>query len=216
MNQTCFENRCIDNSKKTVIINIMKKFLLVLALLLIPIYIQAAELPNVQLKLRDYHGIIIPQGTFIPVMNTQEISTQSCDEGYKVKFICTNDLYIHETNIIPKDTAFYGYIEKINAPIIGTNASMKIRITKMVYTDGYEIPLRGYLYTSNDNIFGGELSEPAKYIRMAQRQQKVKKTTLQVRASYERKMGTHTTIAPGSNELIIITSPLWVTHTLTN
>lgn len=216
MNQTCFENRCIDNSKKTVIINIMKKFLLVLALLLIPIYIQAAELPNVQLKLRDYHGIIIPEGTFIPVMNTQEISTQSCDEGYKVKFICTNDLYIHETNIIPKDTVFYGYIEKINAPIIGTNASMKIRITKMVYTDGYEIPLRGYLYTSNDNIFGGELSEPAKYIRMAQRQQKVKKTTLQVRASYERKMGTHTTIAPGSNELIIITSPLWVTHTLTN
>lgn len=216
MNQTCFENRCIDNSKKTVIINIMKKFLLVLALLLIPIYIQAAELPNVQLKLRDYHGIIIPQGTFIPVMNTQEISTQSCNEGYKVKFICTNDLYIHETNIIPKDTVFYGYIEKINAPIIGTNASMKIRITKMVYTDGYEIPLRGYLYTSNDNIFGGELSEPAKYIRMAQRQQKVKKTTLQVRASYERKMGTHTTIAPGSNELIIITSPLWVTHTLTN
>lgn len=216
MNQTCFENRCIDNSKKTVIINIMKKFLLVLALLLIPIYIQAAELPNVQLKLRDYHGIIIPEGTFIPVMNTQEISTQSCNEGYKVKFICTNDLYIHETNIIPKDTVFYGYIEKINAPIIGTNASMKIRITKMVYTDGYEIPLRGYLYTSNDNIFGGELSEPAKYIRMAQRQQKVKKTTLQVRASYERKMGTHTTIAPGSNELIIITSPLWVTHTLTN
>lgn len=216
MNQTCFEYRCIDNSKKTVIINIMKKFLLVLALLLIPIYIQAAELPNVQLKLRDYHGIIIPQGTFIPVMNTQEISTQSCNEGYKVKFICTNDLYIHETNIIPKDTVFYGYIEKINAPIIGTNASMKIRITKMVYTDGYEIPLRGYLYTSNDNIFGGELSEPAKYIRMAQRQQKVKKTTLQVRASYERKMGTHTTIAPGSNELIIITSPLWVTHTLTN
>lgn len=216
MNQICFENRCIDNSKKTVIINIMKKFLLVLALLLIPTNIQAAELPNVQLKLRDYHGIIIPEGTFIPVMNTQEISTQSCDEGYKVKFICTNDLYIHETNIIPKDTVFYGYIEKINAPIIGTNAAMKIRITKMVYTDGYEIPLRGYLYTSNDNIFGGELSEPAKYIRMAQRQQKVKKTTLQVRASYERKMGTHTTIAPGSNELIIITSPVWVTHTLTN
>ena len=213
MNQICFENRCIDNSKKTVIINIMKKFLIVLALLLIPTYIQAAELPNVQLKLRDYHGIIIPEGTFIPVMNTQEISTQSCDEGYKVKFICTNDLYIHETNIIPKDTVFYGYIEKINAPIIGTNAAMKIRITKMVYT---EIPLRGYLYTSNDNIFGGELSEPAKYIRMAQRQQKVKKTTLQVRASYERKMGTHTTIAPGSNELIIITSPVWVTHTLTN
>ena len=93
---------------------------------------------------------------------------------------------------------------------------MKIKITKMVYTDGYEVPVRGYLYTSNDNLFGGGISEPAKYVRIAQRQQKVKKTTLQARPSYERKMGTHTTIAPGSNELIILTSPVWITHTLTN
>lgn len=194
----------------------MKKILLILVLTLIPFCVHSAELPNVQLELRDYHGIIIPEGTFVPVMNTQEISTQSCDEGYKVKFICTNDLFLHETNIIPKDTEFYGYIEKINAPIIGTNAAMKIKITKMVYTDGYEVPVRGYLYTSNDNVFGGGISEPAKYIRMAQRQQSVKKTTLQIRGSYERKMGTHTTIAPGSNELIILTSPVWITHTLTN
>ena len=194
----------------------MKKILLILVLTLMPFCVHSAELPNVQLELRDYHGIIIPEGTFVPVMNTQEISTQSCDEGYKVKFICTNDLFLHETNIIPKDTEFYGYIEKINAPIIGTNAAMKIKITKMVYTDGYEVPVRGYLYTSNDNVFGGGISEPAKYIRMAQRQQSVKKTTLQIRGSYERKMGTHTTIAPGSNELIILTSPVWITHTLTN
>ncbi len=194
----------------------MKKILLILVLTLIPFCVHSAELPNVQLELRDYHGIIIPEGTFVPVMNTQEISTQSCDEGYKVKFICTNDLFLHETNIIPKDTEFYGYIEKINAPIIGTNAAMKIKITKMVYTDGYEVPVRGYLYTSNDNVFGGGMSEPAKYIRMAQRQQSVKKTTLQIRGSYERKMGTHTTIAPGANELIILTSPVWITHTLTN
>ncbi len=194
----------------------MKKFLLILALFIIPYCAHTAELPNVQINLRDYHGIIIPEGTFVPVMNTQEISTQSCDEGYKVKFICTNDMFLHDTNIIPKDTEFYGYIEKINAPVIGTNAAMKIKITKMVYTDGYEVPVRGYLYTSNDNLFGGGISEPAKYVRIAQRQQKVKKTTLQARPSYERKMGTHTTIAPGSNELIILTSPVWITHTLTN
>ena len=194
----------------------MKKFLLILALIIMPYCAHTAELPNVQINLRDYHGIIIPEGTFVPVMNTQEISTQSCDEGYKVKFICTNDMFLHDTNIIPKDTEFYGYIEKINAPVIGTNAAMKIKITKMVYTDGYEVPVRGYLYTSNDNLFGGGISEPAKYVRIAQRQQKVKKTTLQARPSYERKMGTHTTIAPGSNELIILTSPVWITHTLTN
>ena len=141
----------------------MKKLLLILVLLLISSIAQAEDLPNIQLPLRDYHGIIIPAGTFIPVMNAQEISTQNCQEGYKVKFISTNDLFLHDTNIIPKDTTFYGYIEKINDPVVGTNASMKIRISKMTYADGYEMPVRGNLYTSNNNLFGGGISEPVKY-----------------------------------------------------
>ena len=194
----------------------MKKLLLILVLLLIPTMVQAEDLPNVQLPLRDYHGIIIPAGTFIPVMNAQEISTQNCQEGYKVRFISTNDLFLHDANIIPKDTVFYGYIEKINDPVIGTNASMKIRISKMAYSDGYELPLKGYLYTSNNNLFGGGISEPINYKPMAQRQIRVKKTTIQMVPSYERKMGTHTTIEAGSNEIIILTSPTWITHTLTN
>ena len=194
----------------------MKKLLLILVLLLISSIAQAEDLPNIQLPLRDYHGIIIPAGTFIPVMNAQEISTQNCQEGYKVKFISTNDLFLHDTNIIPKDTTFYGYIEKINDPVVGTNASMKIRISKMTYADGYEMPVRGYLYTSNNNLFGSGISEPVKYKPMAQRQVRVRKTTIQMVPSYERKMGTHTTIEAGSNEIIILTSPTWITHTLTN
>ncbi len=195
----------------------MKKLLSILVLLLLlSVSAKSEELPDVQIELRDYHGIIIPAGTFIPVMNAQEISTQNCQEGYKVKFIATNDLYLYDTNIIPKDTEFYGYIEKINDPVIGTNAAMKIRISKIIYKDGYELPIKGYLYNSNDNVFGGEISAPEKYIKMAHRQQWVKKTTLQLRPSYERKMGEHTTIEAGSNEIIMLSAPAWVTHTLTN
>jgi len=80
----------------------------------------------------------------------------------------TTDLYMHDTVIIPKDTAIYGYIEKINDPVVGTHASMKIRVSKLVYTDGVEIPIRGYLYTSNNNLFGGGISDPVKYKKMAQ------------------------------------------------
>lgn len=194
----------------------MKKILILFGLLLITPCVNSAEIPNIQLEMRDYSEITIPQGTFIPVMNTQEISTQTCSEGYKVKFIATNDLYMHDTNIIPKDTEFYGYIEKINAPVVGTNAAMKIRISKMIYSDGYETPIKGYLYTSNNNLFGGEISEPVKYEKMAQRQQRVKRTTIQLRPSYERKMGNHTVIPTGSNEIIILTAPAIVTHTVTN
>lgn len=91
----------------------MKKLLLILVLLLIPTMVQAEDLPNVQLPLRDYHGIIIPAGTFIPVMNAQEISTQNCQEGYKVRFISTNDLFLHDANIIPKDTVFTAISKKL-------------------------------------------------------------------------------------------------------
>ena len=175
-----------------------------------------AEMEDVQLDMRGYDAIEIPAGTFIPVMNAQEISTQTCSEGYKVKFIVTNDLYMHDTNIIPQESYIYGYIEKINSPIVGTNAAMKIRVSKLVYPDGVEIPIKGYLYNSNNNVFGGGLSEPTKYIKMAQRQQKVYYTTLQIKPSQGRKMGSHTTIPAGSNEIVVLTAPAEITHTLTN
>lgn len=194
----------------------MKKILLILAILLISPCVKADNLPNVQINLRDYAGIEIPAGTFVPVMNTQEISTQYCPEGYKVKFISTGDMYIADQNVIPQNTEFYGYIEKINAPVVGTNAAMKIKITKMVYKNGYEIPIRGYLYNSNNNIFGGGMSAPEKYTKMAQRQQRVHYTTLQLRGSWQRKMGEHTSIPSGSNEIIVIMNPVDITNTLTN
>ncbi len=194
----------------------MKKLIVILGLIFFTGCVQADELPNVQLDIRDYDAIEIPAGTFIPVINIQEISTQYCSEGYKVKFIATNDMYLHETNIVPRGTEFYGYIEKINAPVVGTNAAMKIKITKMVYKDGYEVPVRGYLYSSNNNIFGGELTPPEKLLRIAHRQQRVKKTTLQIRPGNVRQMGKHTVIQSGSNEMIVLTDSAMITHTLTN
>ena len=87
----------------------------------------------IQLEMRNYDEITLPVGTFIPVITTQEISTETCPEGFKTKFISTTDLFMYETNIIPKNTEFFGYIEKIHEPVIGTNASMKIKITKLIY-----------------------------------------------------------------------------------
>ena len=194
----------------------MKKLLIIFGLLIFTNSVQSEELPNVQLDIRNYSAIELPTGTFIPVMNTQEISTQYCSEGYKVKFVVTTDLFMHETNVIPKDTVIYGYIEKINAPVIGTNAAMKIRVSKLVYADEFEIPIIGYLYTSNNNTFGGGISAPEKYTKMAQRQVRVKRTTLQIKPAGNRQMGTHTVIPNGSNEIVVLTAPAEITHILTD
>lgn len=183
----------------------------------------ADTLPNVQLEVRGYDEITLPEGTFIPVLNAQEISTETCPEGYKVKFIATNDLFMYETNIIPRNTEFYGYIEKINEPVVGTNAAMRVKITKLVMADGFEIPIRAYLYSSNGNLIGGELTPPAEWVKMPHYQSKFqgiswnhRGATLQIRPRGTRSMGRHTRIPAGEQQLIILTAPAAITHTLTD
>ncbi len=177
----------------------------------------AAPLENIQLEMRDYHPVELQAGTFIPVINAQEISTQYMTEGQKLKFIATNDLFMYETKIVAEDTIFEGYIEKMNEPVIGTNASLIIRISKMILPDGYELPMKGYIYTSNNNLIGGGMSEPEEWIRMPHYQHKLRGTaSLQIKPGEKRKMGEHTTLQSGLDLIIILTDPLEITHILTN
>lgn len=166
--------------------------------------------------LRDYEGIELPTGSFIRVLVEQEISTAYCDEGSKIKFITTDDLYLHDTNIIPKNSIFFGYIEKINEPVIGTNASMVIKINKLQLTDGFEIPVHGYVYTQQNNLIGGEMTKPEKYVKMPHYQQGFSYGTIQYVPGGTRVMGAHTVIAAGADLMLILSKPLWVTHTVTN
>lgn len=165
--------------------------------------------------LRDYDGILVPKGTFIPVISAQEISTVYGDVGTRVKFISTSDLYLCDTNIIPQNTEFFGYIEKINEPIVGTNASMVIKITKLKFSDDFEIPVRGYIFTNNGNLIGGELTEPAKYIKKASYMQGYPSAVGYV-AGPTRKMGEDKVIASGADLIIMLAAPLQITHTVTN
>lgn len=189
----------------------MKKLLITLFILISGLCCFAAE----NGELRDYDGIQLSKGTFIPVISAQEISTQYCDEGTQVKFISTTDLYLYETIVVPQDTEFYGYIEKLNEPIVGTNASMMIKITKLKFIDGYELPVRGYIYVNNSPVIGGELTEPETYVKKPSYRQGFKFAYGWVPGP-SRRMGEHKVIASGADLLIILTSPLYITHTVNN
>ena len=200
----------------------MKRLLIVLFMLIgMPLF--AEELDNVQLPMRDYDGIELPAGAFIAVMSAQDISTQYCPVGYKVKFISVDDLFLHDTIVLPRGTVFYGYIEEIHDPVVGTHASMKIKITKLVLADGFEIPMKAYIYSSNNNLIGGGLTPPSEYVKMPHYQQRFqgrfwtfRGATLQIRPGARRQMGQHTRIDSGAEGLIILTAPIQITHTLTN
>lgn len=189
----------------------MKKLLLFLFVL----YLGISACLAADTALRDYDGIELGRGTFVPVISAQEISTQYCDVGTQVKFISTNDLYLYNTNVIPSQSEFFGYIEKLNEPVVGTNASMVIKITKLRFTDGFEIPIRGYIYTANGNLIGGELTEPTSFDKRMVHRQWFHPYMIYIPGP-TRQMGAPTVVASGADLMIILTAPAFITHTVTN
>jgi len=192
---------------------VMKKLLVLIFTIIMSVSVATAE-PELA---RDYDGIEVPAGSFIPVMSLQDFSTAYCDNTNELKFVCYTDVYEFETIIIPKGTVCYGFIEKKNEPIIGTHASMVVRITKMVYPDGFEIPMVGYIYTANGNLIGGQLTQPEKWDKMPHFHKGIARHFVGVQQYVPgptRKMGEHVTVTSGANLLIVITKPLYITHTL--
>ena len=150
--------------------------------------------------LRDYDEFTIPAGYFVPILNLQEFST-----AY--------------TKVIPQGSKLTGYIEKKNEPIRGTNAAMKVFINKMYLSDGFEIPIKAYVYTANNNKIGGELTEPEKYDKKPHYQRRTMfraMGVLQYVPGAQRRMGEHITISSGANLTMVLVAPINMTHTVIN
>ncbi len=172
-----------------------------------------------EIKLRDYEEYDIPAGYHIPVISLQEFSTAYCEEGDEVSFKTTSDIYLYNKNIIPEGTLLKGYIEKKNEPIVGTHASMKVFVNKMYLPDGYEIPIKSYIYTSNNNLIGGGITAPEKYIKIPHYQRWVMfraYSVTQCVPGEKRKMGEHITVSSGANLIIQLVAPIHLTHVVIN
>lgn len=172
-----------------------------------------------ELQLRDYDEFDIPAGTHIPVISLQEFSTAYCEEGDEVSFKVTSDIYLYNKNVIPMGTKLVGYIDKKNEPIIGTHAAMRVFVNKMYLTDGYEVPIKAYLYTANNNLIGGGLTEPADYIKKphyARRYMFRAMSVTQYVPGKQRRMGEHVSISSGADLIIVLVAPIHLTHTVIN
>ena len=165
--------------------------------------------------LRDYNEFDIPEGTHLPVISLQEFSTAYCEEGDEVSFETTSDIFLYNKNVIPCGTKLVGYIEKKNEPIIGTHAAMRVFVNKMYLPDGHMVPIKAYVYTANNNLIGGGITEPAKYIKMPHYQRWVMfraYSVTQYVPGATRKMGEHVTISSGANLIIVLVAPIHMTH----
>ena len=169
------------------------------------------------LQLRNYTPIVVPAGTFIKVINLQEFSTEYNDDTTKLKFAATDDTYMYDTVVVPKGTIILGEIEKVNEPIVGTHASMVVKLTKMQLPDGFEIPIKGYIYSGKPGyVLGGTVTEPESYKKLPHYQEGLYKGTLRWIPGPTLKMGEHLTIAAGAELVMVFDKPAYITHTLTN
>ena len=169
--------------------------------------------------LKDYDEYQIPSGYHIPIMSMQEFSTAYTEEGEELNFITTNDIFLFNKKVIPQGSKLKGYIDKKNEPIRGTNASMKVFLNKLYLTDGYEIPIKAYISTSNNNLIGGELTAPETYNRVPHYQRWTMFRAfgvLQCVPGAQRKMGEHITISAGANLTLVLVAPINMTHTVIN
>ena len=92
-----------------------------------------------------------------------------------------------------------------------------VETNKSAITVENTIPINAYIYTSNNNLIGGEMTSPAEWIKMPHYQGNIGiNTTLQIRPGRVRKMGEHTVVTSGEDKLIILVDPVTITHTLTN
>lgn len=174
-----------------------------------------ASTPN----LRDYDEYKIPQGYFIPIMSLQEFSTAYTEEGEELNFVTTNDIFIFDKKIIPEGSKLKGFIEKKNEPIRGTNAAMKVFVNKLYLTDGFEIPIKAYIYSANNNKIGGELTAPLTYNRIPHYQRWTMFRAMgvvQCVPGEQRKMGEHVTISAGANLTLVLVAPINMTHIVIN
>ncbi len=201
---------CVIN---IIIIGMFKKILAIFLLFTVNFCLAS------DVKLRDYDEYKIPAGYFIPVLSLQEFSTAYTEEGEPLNFVTTNDIYLFNKNVIPQGTKLTGYIEKKNEPVRGTNAAMTVYVNKMYLPDGFEIPIKSYIYTTNGNKIGGELTEPETYNRVPHYQRWTMFRAfgvLQYVPGGQRRMGEHVTISSGANLKIMLTEPIIMTHTVIN
>ena len=110
----------------------------------------------------DAKEFCLKQGTLFKVMNIREISSALVDEGDTVSVLATEPTYIGNSTLFPANTIFEGYVQKINEPIEGVNAAMKIKMTKVITPENKTYQINGYLTTGQGISMGGN-STPVKY-----------------------------------------------------
>lgn len=155
-------------------------------------------------QLRGYKPVSLAQGTFLKAISQREISTSTVHAGDLEYFISPVDVFMGESNIIPKNSVYVARIESVVEAVEGINAAMKIRVFKVVTPNEKQYTLDAYLYWNNTTTVGGDLAEVQYYTTMPHYPGTWKKGVLQFVPTSVRYFGKPTVIKAGEEVTFVI------------
>lgn len=188
----------------------MKRFLTVTIIFLIGIlyFSYNSEKGFCETHLRNYKPINLAKGSFLKAISQRDISTSTAKVGDIEYFINPADVFVGESNVIPKNSVYLGEIEEVIEAVEGINAAMKIKIYKVITPDRNEFALDANVYRNGSTRIGGDLAQVAYYTRMPHYPGDWKKGALQLVPTSIREMGHPTVIRTGDEVTFIINNDL--------
>lgn len=154
--------------------------------------------------LRNYKSISLVKGSFLKAISLKEFSTSTSRAGDEVYFINPGDVYIGETNVIPKNSIFTGKIESVTEAVEGIHAAMKVKIIKLSTTKGTTYNMDAYVFWNGTTTVGGDLAQSEFYARMPHYTTSMPKGVLQLVPTSIRYMGEPRVIRAGEEVTLIM------------
>ncbi len=178
--------------------------ILIQSLIIITAFFFAKGNVFAETNLRNYKPIQLAKGSFLKAINQRDISSSTAKVGDIEYFINPCDIFVGTSNIIPKDSVYIGQVEEILSEVEGINASMKIRIYKVITPERSEFPINASIYQNGSTKIGGELAEVAYYTRMPHYSGNWKRGTLQLVPTSIRSQGKPVYLRAGDEVTFVI------------
>ncbi len=184
----------------------MRKILLYTVLLFIffTLSLSLSNRANSETSLRNYKPIRLAKGSFLKAISQHDISTATAKVGDIEYFLNPADVFVGESIVIPQHSLYLGEVEEIIEAVEGINASMKIKIYKVITPDRTEYSLDANLVRNGSTRIGGDLTQVAYYTRIPHYSGNWKHGVLQYVPTSIHEMGRPTFIRAGDEVTIII------------
>lgn len=185
----------------------MKRFITLTFIAIVCIFC-IMQSSNSETNLRNYKSIQLAKGAFLKAISQREISTSTVKAGDVEYFINPCDVFVGESNIIPKDSVYLGQVEQVLEAVEGVNASMKIKIYKVITPERKEYAIDANVFWKGSTTIGGDLSEVAYYTKMPHYPGDWRRGALQLVPTSIRAPGKPTVILAGDEVTFIINNDL--------